>query len=485
MKVTNSKHFYIPPISLDEIVKKRKDKSYSVECVIEKMSHPEKIIDGYRYNLNYNILHKAVHKKLSEDLKNCTTGTDRSLMKRRVNDIFWSIFSNLSISAPSLKAVGLISGTDDKDGYIVLARSSVNLKSSGLTQTCHTTFKSSGLNQTCHTTFNFWCSSPSHYSFLNLAIITSEKIESIKFNIDIIHCESDIYNLISSKETYNRNDGDIVNFYSRGTIKKIQSSLLTNYYNEITCSFVIPYLVDPKMCKIKVWGDDRFLDNSNFILKSPGLINQTCFTTFKEEGNGNYSDGIFSYGHTEPWCEYICTDKRKISDIKRDKKIWVMIFPQEYKPPEEIRNKYIQICNDIAEQKMLWIMYKNEQNLPVGSSNKKIISIDEIKRIEIEQQDNFSCDIMEAHRIEEREYSFEYISLDEEPDSVRIHEEEKAIRIEVDVGGTSEFHTTVFFSDKSVEQHTLSGIDIWKKYQDIMDSKTKDKFQSYTTDLIE
>ncbi|MDD4930856.1 MAG: hypothetical protein PHG66_01720 [Candidatus Colwellbacteria bacterium] len=363
MKIVNSKRYFLTPINLDKLIKRRSHKSYQAECRIN-LSHPEKIEEGYRYILNYNCLHKEIYKKLISDIKKSNTIDQKKV--KMASDIFWSLFSDSSISAVNLKAIGILTGTEST-GYNVMTQTTAN--STG----------EASLN------FNFWCSSPAQFAFLNIVIITTGEIDSIKFDSKIIHCSSDIYSMIANKEIYTPStEKDMVIFCSGGTLTKIQASHAQKYYSEIVCSFSVPYITDPKLCKVRVWGEDRQIDDANFL--------------FQEEGES--SDDIF--GASEYWKEYICLDKNRVDDIKKGRKISILVSPMEYKLPEYIISKYVQMCDDIAEQKLLWILWKTGQSLPTNS-NKSIFSLDKIKRAEIDGGSNLSHEIMTCHSAEERE----------------------------------------------------------------------------------
>lgn len=443
MKIVNSNRYFLPSIHLDKLIKIRSHKGYRADCRID-LSHPEKIEDGgYRYVLNYNCLHKEIYKRLISDIKKNHTIDQKKV--NRVSDIFWSLFSNSSISAPNLKTVEVLSGSELR-GYTIISQTVAN--STG----------NANLN------FDFWCTSPAQFAFLNIVIVTTREIDSIKFDTEIIHCGSDIYNMIANKETYtSTGEKDMVVFCSGGNITKIQLSHAQKYYHEIVCSFTVPYITDPKMCTVRVWGEDRLFDDDNFVLQ--------------KEGTGNLSDGGSSVSETyENWREYICLDKSRVNELKT-KKIWMLVTPMEYKPPKDMIAKYSQICDTIAEQKLMWILHKTGSSFPMGvSKNKTIVPMDEIKKSEINYGAYLSHDIMSCHSIEER---FETVALsdtDESKDESKIEDTRRPVKVEVDVSITGIYHTTVFFNDKTVEEHYLNRLDILNRYRDVMDEKTHSFF---------
>lgn len=456
MSISNSNRYFYHITSIDDLIKIRKNKSYSVECNL-KLSHPEKIVDEigsmYRYIINYNSLHKTVYKKLIDDLQN-TSNINQENIKQYCN-IFWSIFSKSIISSPKLITMGLVAGklSDKKNLPLDRETNECTIISQNVVD------KSGPLN------FDFWCVSPANFSFLNIVLITSDKIDFVKFNTEIIQCDLDIYNMVAKKDNYTIISEKECILCSNSVLTRKNTLDIKNRFDEITCSFTIPKLDDPKSCKVRIFGGK--IDDKHFI--------------FQQEGKGK------CYGDSLQWIDYLCVDKRKINDkklINSDGKKWVIILSVDYTIPKDISNKYIDICNRISNLKYQWFSYKT------GKSGSKPITLDKILKDENDHRSDFSQEILNGHSIEEREYGFIYsknLSDDEDDDkldgSVQVEPHEPymktVVRIEVHISSSQNFLTTLFFNNKTVEYKTLTRNELWSCYRYIMDSKTFEIFSKY------
>lgn len=437
MKIVNSARFFLPAISLDLLITKRKDKSYPIECII-KLSHPDKTVDGYRYVINWNYLHKVIYSQLISNSED----TSRS------RDIFWSLFHNIIIKGDSLKTVGVIAGSE-KLGFETFSHIEANNKGEF------------PLN------FDYWCVSPSKLSYMNIVIIATKEIESIKFGSTIIQCGSDIYNMVG--DTYvSIGDKDNVLFSSTNSIIKIKEREAKKYYKEILYSIEIPYIEDPKKCKVMVWGGEEEEKSVT------GACDTGAFKDFElqREGKGN-PDSPGSYSETIKWREYICSDKRNLNE-SIPSKLWRMIIPMEYKPSDEIRKKYTEICNQISEQKLLWILSETGNQI-----EKKVMSIEDINNLDIKSHANLSQEIMTCHSEELKEC--ESVTSPDEPkkQTDTCSNFLKVVRIEIDYSITSLHRTTLFLNNKTVEIHMITGHDIWNRYKSIMDETLYSIFMQY------
>ena len=491
MNISNSNRYFYQIPSIDDLIKTRK-RSFSVECDI-LLSHPKKIekserggkSDMYRYIINYNSLHKIVYKKLIDDLQN-TAIINQEIIKGYHN-IFWSIFSRTVFSSPKLINIGLNIGDFSDTKNYSLEGENKDGKNISISQ--NSTNNSGSLN------FDFWCVSPANFSFLNIFIITSDKIDFVKFNTEIVQCDFDIYNMISKKDNYTIISENECILCSNGVLTRKNTLDVKNIYEEIKCSFTIPKLIDPKSCRVRIFGGK--IEDKHFI--------------FQREGKGK------CYGDSLQWIDYICVDKRKIRDKKYidskystgstgstvstvstdfDGKKWIRVLSIDYKIPEDISNKYIDICNQISNWKYQWFSYKTGKIIGNIGNNK--ISLDRILKDENEHRTNFSLEILNGHSIEEREYGFVYyknLSDDEDDDDAKSEKEsdcsvqleepdiKTVVRIEVHVSSTQNFLTTLFFNDKTVEYKTLSSYELWSCYRNVMDSKTFEIFRKYNMDF--
>lgn len=420
MKITNSTSFLIPPLSLDSLIKKRSSRSIFFSYNIP-LSFPKKKESGYYYILNYNTLLKIVTQNIIKQ------PDFRGLFGTNFSDIFWSLFSNSSFLDANLLSLRVLIAHNSTE--------KVNMIS-------HTSRTIDQLNTELLLNFDFWCSSPVSLSFINILIHAKEPIEKILFNTTIIHCDEFLYKSIAYRETYiiSKTEKSVMIMCFKNKIIQDFVVNIKNYSRNypITCELNTPHIFDPKQCIVKIWGEHNYIPELKFRSKSK----------------------YFCYNSSIDVTEYFCTDKEKIDDYE-----WVTLTNIEYKLPFELLNKYIDICNYLAEQKMLWILQESGQEEKSLQENgkKSILTNTEIQNLELKYTEELENNINKL--TSNGDISIENYKLPTFSPEI--------IKVDVVISLFNHHRIFIFYNNKTVNEYHMTRPDILKAYNKFLDIPTK------------
>lgn len=423
MKITNSKSFLIPPLSLDSLIKKRSSRSIFFSYNIP-LSFPKKKESGYYYILNYNTLLKIV-------MQNIINQPDfRGLFGTNFSEIFWSLFSNSSFLDANLLSLRVLIAHNSNEQVNTIS---------------HTSRTIDQLNTELLLNFDFWCSSPVSLSFINILIHTNEPIEKILFNTTIIHCDEFLYKSIAYRETYiiSKTEKSVMFMCSKNKIIQDFIYNIKNYSEKypITCELSTQCIFDPKQCIVKIWGDHNYIPELKFRSKSK----------------------YFCYNSSSDVTEYFCIDKEKIDEYE-----WLTITDIEYNLPLDLLNKYIDNCNYLAEQKMLWILQESGQELEqeeksLQEGKKSILTNIEIQNLELKYTEELINNINKLTSNDD--ISIENYKL--------LTSSPEIIKVDVVISLFKYHRIFVFYNNKTVNEYHMSRTEILKTYKEFLDIPTK------------
>jgi len=443
-KLCNTKKFSLPVITLSAFIDKRKSDKYSCKCLIP-LSYGEKINGSFRYRISYNLFHKQIYKMMCEELK--TTREVSSTKIDKLSCIFWSIFCESYIYNPNLEGIEVTVGNSEDN---ILSQSRNN-------------------DGKCPLLFDYWCCIPCTNSFLNIIIRSKKDISSVDFYTNIIPCDNETYKFVSGRETILSSHLSLLSpispviLYEGGKMTKTLLSSIKKYYSDIECYFLSPPLFHSRHCVVKVWGDNHIDDP---------------FFLFIKEGRGVYEKGISTGQESWNWREYMCVDKTKIDNIKKNRKIWIAIYRLKYNPPSKLLLDYSERCNRIVEELFRWFISCVDLQLPSHLDFREPLTLNEIIILDQNTRQSFCNDIIQCCNeegiVNESNIINEIESVKTKTSSsefvIEISEMKKAIKIEVDKQTVNSFHRVfIFFNDKTVEEQTLSRIQIISNYKNLFD----------------
>lgn len=421
MKITNTTLFHIPPISLDSLIKKRSSRSIFFSHNIS-LSFPKKNDSGYYYILNYNTLLKIV-------MQNIINQPDfRGLFGTNFSDIAWSIFSNSSFSDINLLSLRVLVAHNSNEKVTVISNASRTMDQ---------------INTELLLNFDFWCSSPSQ-SFINILIHTKEPIDQILFNTTIVHCDKFLYKSIAYRETYisSKIEKSVIFMCANDKITQDFIYNIKNYPEKypITCELNTPIIFDQKQCVVKIFGEHKYIPELKFKTKSK----------------------YFCYNSSIDVTEYFCSDKEKLEDCE-----WLTIENIEYKLPQELLNKYIDICNYLAEQKMLWILQESGQDEKILQERRKgkksLLTNIEIQNLEVKYTEELINTINKL--TSNGDIQIEKYKSPTFPPEIT--------KVDVAISLFNYHQIFVFYNNNTVNEYHMSRTEILKMYEKFLDDPTK------------
>lgn len=208
----------------------------------------------------------------------------------------------------------------------------------------------------------------------------------------------------------------------------------------ITCELNTPIIFDQKQCVVKIFGEHKYIPELKFKTKSK----------------------YFCYNSSIDVTEYFCSDKEKLEDCE-----WLTIENIEYKLPQELLNKYIDICNYLAEQKMLWILQESGQDEKILQERRKgkksLLTNIEIQNLEVKYTEELINTINKL--TSNGDIQIEKYKSPTFPPEIT--------KVDVAISLFNYHQIFVFYNNNTVNEYHMSRTEILKMYEKFLDDPTK------------